>query len=958
MPHRSRPPRTIHGKASGSCREEPGIVIVVTRNGEVIPVATLDRCDYRVLKDNGDWLRVRQRGKEGWLEKTDALLPDEAVKVFSRQLAKNPRDAFALKSRAAAYIEKKEFDRAIADSDAAIKLGPADSQAFDLRGRAYIGDTNDDGGTLHLDSSGPRVSPNVASDRGTRLDRAIEDFSEAIRIEGMWATMDPRSPSNADTFDDRGMAFLVKGDFDQAIADFTEAIRLETTDSYAFCMRGNTYLFKNDFDRAMADFNEAIRLDPRNAYAFDSRGAAFHAKSDLDRAIADYSEAIRLDPKAASFLRNRGVAYAHQNDYDRAITDLSEAIRIDPKYGAGFGKRGAVYLLKEEYDRAIADFTEAIRLKPGNAVNFRSRGDAHFNKKELDKAILDYTEAIRLNPKDAAAYRDRGHTRLNQEQLEQAMADLSEAIRLDPKDAVAFNHRAMAHRLNDDLDRALADVNEAIRLDPREAAGFRIRGSLELAMRDYDRAIADLTEGIRLDPTSAAAFCFRGLSHGAKLDVDRATADFTEAIRLDPKLADAYRYRAVAYLFKADFPRAREDYAESMRLGSDTTLSVRIRVDSKKDFWGEFADALVSLLTPYGDDAAAKARRKQSADPTDVIPTPERWDRVKVDGTVITRDEMYASAFQQLSHPGSIDLPEEERADVRGKIIAENWQDMIDCQLVLANLEATYGKKRPQYVSHLETVAAAEFEKYIKRVKANLEKHGYFSAIKDPDLRKYFSIQGTTYEAYRRHFERNFMMTDYLRAQIWPVVQAKVKGRQIAAYYQQHGDEFTAPDSLVWQDVFIDTSKFPDAAKARQVADKVQARAARGDAFLDLVKAFDQGDSSYRQGEGAGQHPGEIAPAELEPVLFKLKAGEVGPVIAVPTGFHVVKVVKRVYAGVQPLDDELKEQIRKDLATEVAEREKRRIIQALRRKATIEIERATDAPTKTTTPAAKAAGAE
>ena len=40
--------------------------------------------------------------------------------------------------------------------------------------------------------------------------------------------------------------------------------------------------------------------------AYINRGSAWHAKKEYNKAIADYTEAIRLDPKDACLLRNRG----------------------------------------------------------------------------------------------------------------------------------------------------------------------------------------------------------------------------------------------------------------------------------------------------------------------------------------------------------------------------------------------------------------------------------------------------------------------------------------------------------------------------------------------------------------------------------------------------------------------------------------------------------------------------
>src|SRR6266705_1057764 len=73
----------------------------------------------------------------------------------------------------------------------------------------------------------------------------------------------------------------------------------------AFQNRGAAYIAKGDANRAIPDYDKAIGLDPNYANAFNGRGVAYQAKGDNDRAMQDYGEAIRLDPGNANALNGR-----------------------------------------------------------------------------------------------------------------------------------------------------------------------------------------------------------------------------------------------------------------------------------------------------------------------------------------------------------------------------------------------------------------------------------------------------------------------------------------------------------------------------------------------------------------------------------------------------------------------------------------------------------------------------
>jgi parvulin-like peptidyl-prolyl isomerase len=72
-------------------------------------------------------------------------------------------------------------------------------------------------------------------------------------------------------------------------------------------------------------------------------------------------------------------------------------------------------------------------------------------------------------------------------------------------------------------------------------------------------------------------------------------------------------------------------------------------------------------------------------------------------------------------------------------------------------------------------------------------------------------------------------------------------------------------------------------------------------------------------------------------VLFRLRDGEVGPLVELETGFHVVRLVKRQHAGVLPFDSKVQTQIRDKLKGEIFQLEMKRIVRELKRKAVIEI---------------------
>jgi tetratricopeptide (TPR) repeat protein len=87
---------------------------------------------------------------------------------------------------------------------------------------------------------------------------------------------------------------FAKPQLDRAISDFSEAIRIDPTSANVFYYSGVAWSGKGDWDRAIADLDQAIRLRPTFSIAYRDRGKAKEAKGDRAAGAADLAEAERI----------------------------------------------------------------------------------------------------------------------------------------------------------------------------------------------------------------------------------------------------------------------------------------------------------------------------------------------------------------------------------------------------------------------------------------------------------------------------------------------------------------------------------------------------------------------------------------------------------------------------------------------------------------------------------------
>lgn len=234
-------------------------------------------------------------------------------------------------------------------------------------------------------------------------------------------------------FDTRGVEYGERGDTDRAIADFSEAIRINPKFDNAYRHRGFALTKKSEYERAIADFTEAIRLNPKHVDAYNDRGLSYVATGDSDRALNDYNEAIRVNPRFKYAYYNRGRLYNTRGDADRAIAEFSEAIRIDPEYAMAYLNRGLVFQQKGDLDRAMTDYNDVVRINPQIVYSYNNRGNVYRQRGQCDRAIADYNEALRIDPAYPSALTNRGFCYEKMGETAKARADFAMVVSLPQK---------------------------------------------------------------------------------------------------------------------------------------------------------------------------------------------------------------------------------------------------------------------------------------------------------------------------------------------------------------------------------------------------------------------------------------------------------------------------------------------------------------------------------------------
>ena len=227
--------------------------------------------------------------------------PHLAVKLITKSIALNPKNARAHYNLGAALQELKKFELAVTSYDKAINFDSKYSQAYSNRGAA-LKELN-------------------------QLEAALTSYDKAIFI----------NPDNANDHSNRGFILHELKNFECALTSHDNAIRLKPDLAEAHSNRGITLINLNQFEEALASFDTAININPNRAEDHSNRGLVLMRLKLFDAALDCCNQAILMNPELLQAYKNRAATLIELKQPHNAITDLELVLSLSVNSDYIFG---------------------------------------------------------------------------------------------------------------------------------------------------------------------------------------------------------------------------------------------------------------------------------------------------------------------------------------------------------------------------------------------------------------------------------------------------------------------------------------------------------------------------------------------------------------------------------------------------------------------------------------------
>lgn len=207
---------------------------------------------------------------------------DAALRDFEKVIELDPNGAtnsgfLVFYERGTTYLDREEWDKAVADLEKHLRRETADVEATLALGRAHQG--------------------------AGRLPLATVYFTKVIEAK----------PQDARTYFFRGLTYYKRENYEDALEDFAKLIELRPELPQGWQNRGATYYRLKKYDNAITDYSILIDMDRKNPLHYVARGNCYLQKQEWDNAIADYDRALKIKPDLESAKKLREEALAKKN---------------------------------------------------------------------------------------------------------------------------------------------------------------------------------------------------------------------------------------------------------------------------------------------------------------------------------------------------------------------------------------------------------------------------------------------------------------------------------------------------------------------------------------------------------------------------------------------------------------------------------------------------------------------
>ncbi len=239
------------------------------------------------------------------------------------------------------YLNRKDYDRAIAEFNRVLGFNPKNKMATIKLGHVYL--------------------------QQKKYSEAIRQFDHALEID----------PESIDPHEGLGFCYFEQGRVEEAREKFNYVLNFAPDNEHGRFGLGLCYQQNEKFDEAIEEFDRVLKINPLYYRLHSNIGTCYYQKKDFSRALEHFHQALKIDPSDCYARGGLAQIYLKQDNPLLCLAELQkikEAGLIDASYGHLLSQ---LYMQQKNYEPAVE---ELLKIASGDHIG----KDAKTFSQELD----------------------------------------------------------------------------------------------------------------------------------------------------------------------------------------------------------------------------------------------------------------------------------------------------------------------------------------------------------------------------------------------------------------------------------------------------------------------------------------------------------------------------------------------------------------------------------------------
>jgi len=282
-----------------------------------------------------------------------------------------------------------------------------------------------------------KVSPGYSPALLLRVEIASQQKQHAVVIDAARSLLDRDPKSEPGLYLKLAKAYIESGRIDEGLAEIGRRLAAQAGIAETHSAFGSLLLKQKKTEAAEKEFLEALRLDPSLGDPLTELHTMYEGSDRVLQLEPLVRRGLELNEKSIVHHNWMGMIYEWKKDPTRAEAEFHRAMELDPDGAGTLANLGALYGRSGRLDEAVSVLTRAVAKEPDNLEAWVNLGAAQGRLRHPKEAIEALETARGKGVRTTTLYNALALSYLQARQKDKALQYLKESLAIDPnqKDA-------------------------------------------------------------------------------------------------------------------------------------------------------------------------------------------------------------------------------------------------------------------------------------------------------------------------------------------------------------------------------------------------------------------------------------------------------------------------------------------------------------------------------------------